>query len=436
VVSGAGGAVPAGQGGAGGTAPGAVEWWRQFSGQNADMILGPQDSVILAAKAWNSGGIADTTAGPGDPRYLWAGRYSPSGDRLWLEAINSGSGGQLAASGEGIVYLLGSYAGHLERPGKPSVGGNGPWACAFLTAISLVDGHQLWTRSFEAKDRDAFPRAIAARQDGSVAVGLGLETEQVVVLDHEGNETRRHDVPSDLGISAGQSVRVERLAFEDKGRLVVALERQNRGFDLVSYPLTGDAPPWHRFFPLQGVEKLVTDTPVSVQLSTLRASGGWLYLSGSFPASLQLGPVPLVASEKDPIRVGFAARLSALDGGFSWAMTLGEGRASRVAGASLLHATSGLVLTSWWEADQQAWGSPISGKTPMMVRLDRETGEVSGVAPVPLYKQPGTAEGVSPVLFDSQRRATTMASFGASQDFSFGLLSAAPSTSGLVLVHF
>lgn len=115
------------------------------------MDLGPDGDIYV------SGWLDEDRAEDG---YL--ARYSPSGERVWIQTNPSNGGDDLAIDAEGFIYIVGWVKGAL--PGQVSQG----LSDAYLEKYD-ADGELIWTRQFGTSGGDG-ANSVAIGADGEIYV--------------------------------------------------------------------------------------------------------------------------------------------------------------------------------------------------------------------------------------------------------------------------
>lgn len=122
------------------------------------MDLGPDGDIYV------SGWLDEDRAEDG---YL--ARYSPSGERVWIQTNPSNGGDDLAIDAEGFIYIVGWVKGAL--PGQVSQG----LSDAYLEKYD-ADGELIWTRQFGTSGGDG-ANSVAIGADGEIYVAGSTDGE-------------------------------------------------------------------------------------------------------------------------------------------------------------------------------------------------------------------------------------------------------------------
>src|SRR5690606_4597107 len=96
-------------------------------------------------------------------------RYSPSGERVWLQTNPSNGADDLAIDAEGFIYIVGWAKGAL--PGQVSQG----LSDAYLEKYD-AEGELIWTRQFGTSGSDS-ARSVAIGADGEIYVAGSTDGE-------------------------------------------------------------------------------------------------------------------------------------------------------------------------------------------------------------------------------------------------------------------
>lgn len=137
-------------------------WATQFGVGNGtyveSMKLGPEGDLYVA------GFLDEEGAEDG-----FVARYSPSGERVWLQTNPSNGADDLAIDAEGFIYIVGWAKGAL--PGQVSQG----LSDAYLEKYD-AEGELIWTRQFGTSGSDS-ARSVAIGADGEIYVAGSTDGE-------------------------------------------------------------------------------------------------------------------------------------------------------------------------------------------------------------------------------------------------------------------